>query len=346
MRPRDAQQVCLTLPSLPATQSCGRKECERVLTVGARSRNSTDQALGIIKHRVDYNTGFCSQWFNICPCSEQSGNMWPASGGRDTRSLGGWVRGATAPGGLQQQTWARPFPPPRFVTRHPPHPPTIPGRWTSGSSQLSSSRPYQHRPRREQCQKPIQGTGLKSLKDGSTDVRAPHLRYHSRRLALGRGPVASARTLPLRVSEAERVWQQWPRGCNPKGWHTALPGPTPPWASHCMSLSLSFPFCTTRQLDGPFPNGKSSSSYGLVNCFSAYNELEKGGAWWKIGQPQGGDQKLSSRGGHSREPTLRVWSLANGLSACLTFSLRGNRGNEGKKITGQKCSVQRAPGPE
>lgn len=112
MRPRDAQQVCLTLPSLPATQSCGRKECERVLTVGARSRNSTDQALGIIKHRVDYNTGFCSQWFNICPCSEQSGNMWPASGGK---TRGAWVGGSGAPR-LQVVSSNRPGPGP---SRHP-----------------------------------------------------------------------------------------------------------------------------------------------------------------------------------------------------------------------------------
>ena len=145
---------------------------------------------------------------------------------------------------------------------------------------------------------------MESSEDEKDRRQSPSRGRCGRPLALGRGLVASARPRPLRVSEAGRVWQQRPWVCSPKGWHTVLPVPTAPRASLCVSLSRSFPFHTTRQLDRPFPNGKSSSSYSLLDGCSACNRLEAGGAWWNGGRPQGGDQKQMSGGGGRREPTV------------------------------------------
>lgn len=66
---QDAQQVCLTLPPLSTTHSCGNKERKTTLAVGPVRQNSMDQALGITAQDGAGHWVLFS-WFNICLSTE------------------------------------------------------------------------------------------------------------------------------------------------------------------------------------------------------------------------------------------------------------------------------------
>lgn len=162
-------------------------------------------------------------------------------------------------------------------------PETIPGAWTPRPPQRSLSQSHGHCSREPGQNSPIRGTGLRNLKDDTTHVRAHRVGHLSRRLARA---VHTELRHVHGVAEVKQVWQQRPWARSAKGWRTVLPVPTAPGASTAC-LSLSFPFCTTRQPDGPFPNGNPSSSYGLVDCCQPVTdsrEEARGGMWPATGR--------------------------------------------------------------
>lgn len=130
-------------------------------------------------------------------------------------SLGGWAwepGSSWSPGTGNSQTPAPgpAFPPSRSIPSENLRPETIPDAWTPRP--LSVPHPHSHcRHSREPGRNSlIRGTGLKNVKDDTPHVRAHRVGHLSRRLARGRGHVASARPRPLRVAKVKRMWQPQP----------------------------------------------------------------------------------------------------------------------------------------
>lgn len=174
--------------------------------------------------------------------------------------------------------------------------------------------------------------------------------HRGRRLAQGHGHVASARPRPSTL-------QRWSR-C---GSHGRGPGARrggvqscrcPQLPGQALRIRASFPLCTTRQLDGPFPNGKPSSSCGLGDGGRPVTARERRCVVERW--PQGGVQKRMSGRGSSRGPAVRLELSQRRVCTPHFLSPRDSgqgrllprAGWEGRNETDQKRSAQRAPGPE